>query len=102
MSSLGIEQAKQAKAWFDEHLGGAKAFDLRYFSPLLRTRETAAYLGGEDCGNWIMDDRIVERSWGTYGALSRAEREHRFALAAKMYGQSPWSQSFPAGRVATK
>ena len=97
LSTLGVEQAGQAKAWFDEHLGGAKSFDLRYFSPFLRTRETAAYLGGEDCGDWIMDDRVVERSWGTYGALSRAEREHRYSLAAKMYGQSPWYTKLPGG-----
>ena len=97
LSSLGVEQAGRAKSWFDEHLGGAKSFDLRYFSPFLRTRETAAYLGGEDCGDWIMDDRVVERSWGTYGALSRAEREHRYSLAAKMYGQSPWYTKLPGG-----
>ena len=97
LSSLGVEQAKQAKSWFDEFLGGAASFDLRYFSPFLRTRETAAYLGGDECGDWIMDDRVVERSWGTYGALSRAERQHRYALATKMYGQSPWYTKLPGG-----
>lgn len=97
LSTRGIEQAKLAKAWVDAHLGGAQSFDLRYFSPFLRTRETAAYLGGEACDNWIMDDRVVERSWGTYGALSRAERQLRYAMADQMYAQSPWYTKLPGG-----
>lgn len=97
LSTLGVEQAKQAKSWLDEHLGGACSFDLRYFSPFLRTRETAAYLGGPECGEWIMDDRVVERSWGQFGALSKAEREREFALAAEMYKQSPWYAKLPGG-----
>lgn len=97
LSTRGVEQAKVAGVWFDEHLGGAGSFDYRYFSPFLRTRETAAHLGGAECGGWIMDDRVVERSWGTYGALPRAERQHRYALAMKMYGQSPWYTKLPGG-----
>lgn len=97
LSTRGIAQAKLAGAWFDENLGGAASFDVRYFSPFLRTRETAAYLGGENCGGWVMDDRVVERSWGTYGALPRAERQRRYALAMKMYGQSPWYTKLPGG-----
>lgn len=97
LSELGIEQAKQAKEWIDRNLGGAAAFDLRYFSPFLRTRETAAYIGGEDCGEWIHDDRIVERSWGIYGALSQTEREKKFALTARMYKQSPWYVKLDGG-----
>lgn len=97
LSTRGIEQAKLAGAWFDRHLGGAASFDFRYFSPFLRTRETAAHLGGTECGGWIMDDRVVERSWGTYGALPRAERKRRYALAMKMYGQSPWYTKLPGG-----
>lgn len=97
LSTLGVEQAWQAKAWLDEHLGGAASFDRRYFSPFLRTRETAAHLGGPDCGDWIMDDRVVERSWGEFGALSRAEREREYALAAQMYSQSPWYTKLPGG-----
>lgn len=97
LSELGIEQAKQAKKWIDENMGGAESFDLRYFSPFLRTRETAAYIGGEDCGEWIHDDRIVERSWGKYGALSQVEREKEFALTARMYKQSPWYVKLDGG-----
>ena len=64
LSRLGIEQARQAKEWIDLNLGGASSFDFRYFSPFLRTRETAAHIGGSDCGDWIIEDRVVERSWG--------------------------------------
>ena len=97
LSRLGIEQAGQAKLWIDQNLGGAASFDVRYFSPYLRTRETAAYIGGEDCGEWIHEDRVVERSWGKYGALSSAEREKEFALTARMYKQSPWYVKLDGG-----
>jgi broad specificity phosphatase PhoE len=97
LSSRGIEQVKLAKIWVDENLGGACSFDRRYFSPFLRTRETAAYLGGEDCADWVMDDRVVERSWGIYGMLSRAEREKQFERTAKMYRQSPWYTKLDGG-----
>lgn len=97
LSSRGIEQVKLAKVWVDDNLGGACSFDRRYFSPFLRTRETAAYLGGEDCPDWVMDDRVVERSWGIYGMLSRVEREKKFEQTAKMYRQSPWYTKLDGG-----
>jgi broad specificity phosphatase PhoE len=90
LSQLGIEQAKMAKEWIDQNLGGVATFDFRYFSPFLRTRETAAYIGGKDCGDWTIEDRVVERSWGVYGSLPKDERESLFALTAKAYSQSPW------------
>lgn len=97
LSKLGIEQAMLAKKWIDENLGGVATFDFRYFSPFLRTRETAAYVGGEECGDWIIEDRIVERSWGIYGALPKAERERKFAYTAKHYRQSPWYAKLDGG-----
>jgi broad specificity phosphatase PhoE len=97
LSALGTQEALKAKAWIDEHLGGAESFDFRYFSPFLRTRETAAYIGGPGCGDWIIDDRVVERSWGIYGALPRAERTRMFALTTKMYTQSPWYTKLEGG-----
>ena len=56
LSRRGIEQAQRAKTWMERNLGGAASFDLRYFSPFLRTRETAAYLGGPDCGQHASAD----------------------------------------------
>lgn len=90
LSAHGILQVQLAKEWLDAHLGGVKSFDFRYFSPFLRTRETAGLLGGPDCGDWIIEDRAVERSWGVYGSLPAGERENLYARTARMYEQSPW------------
>ena len=97
LSGLGVRQALKAKEWIDENLGGAASFDFRYFSPYLRTRETAAHIGGSDCGQWIIEDRLVERSWGIYGTLSKADREEMFGLTTKMYKQSPWYTKLEGG-----
>jgi broad specificity phosphatase PhoE len=97
LSPLGIAQAKQAKAWIDEHLGGVQAFDGRYLSPFLRTRETAAYIGGEECGEWTIDDRVVERSWGVYGTVARAEQRKQFPLTSKLHESTPWYVRFDGG-----
>jgi hypothetical protein len=40
---------------------------------------------------------MVERSWGIYGTLPRADREKKFALTAKMYKQSPWYTKLEGG-----
>src|SRR5262245_4795957 len=97
LSDEGIEQANKAKEWVDDNLGGAASFDLRYFSPFLRTRETAAHLGGLECGDWIVDDRVAERSWGIFGLLPKADREKVFELTAKMFRRSPWYTAVEGG-----
>jgi broad specificity phosphatase PhoE len=90
LTDEGIRQAQQAKKWIDANLGGAASFDLRYFSPFLRTRETAAHLGGAERVDWIVDDRVTERSWGIFGMLSKAERAKCFGLTSKLFERSPW------------
>ena len=97
LSPLGIEQAKQAKEWIDVHLGGAASFDARYLSPFLRTRETAAYIGGNECGEWTVDDRLAERSWGVYGIVPRAEQRQQFPLTNKLHAATPWYVRFDGG-----
>ncbi len=97
LSTEGIEQAKMAKKWIDENLGGVQSFDLKYFSPFVRTRETAAYMGGLECTDWIHDDRLVERSWGVFGAVPKDVRETQFSLTAKMYKLSPWYMKLDGG-----
>ncbi len=97
LSAQGVEQAKAAKKWMDDNFGGAASFDFRYFSPFLRTRETAAYVSGKECGGWIIEDRVVERSWGVYGSMPKAEREEKFAHTAKLYAQSPWYAKLDGG-----
>ena len=100
LSNDGIAQAQQAKKWVDDNLGGAASFDLRYFSPFLRTRETAAYLGGPECGDWIVDDRVAERSWGIFGLLPRPKREKEFTAA--LFERSPWYTAIRAAKAAMK
>ena len=97
LSPLGIEQAKLAKEWIDANFGGAATFDGKYLSPFLRTRETAAYIGGEDCGEWTVDDRVVERSWGVYGIVPRAEQRQQFPLTNKLHEATPWYVRFDGG-----
>lgn len=86
----GIEQAKTAKEYIDRELDGLASFDARYVSPFMRTRETAAYVGGENVEGWTIDDRIVERSWGVYGKMPRAEQRAQFPLTAAEKLANPW------------
>lgn len=97
LSPLGIEQAKLTKDWLDTHLGGATSFDAKYLSPFLRTRETAAYIGGSECGEWTADDRLAERSWGVYGIVPRAEQRQQFPLTNKLHEATPWYVRFDGG-----
>jgi broad specificity phosphatase PhoE len=97
LSPQGIEQAKKAKVWIDENLGGVASFDGRYVSPFLRTRETAAYVGGPELGEWTIDDRVVERSWGVYGTVARAEQRAQFPLTARLHEATPWYVRFDGG-----
>lgn len=90
LTARGIDQAKQAKAYIDQELGGLQTFDARYVSPFLRTRETAAYVGGDTLDGWTIDDRIVERSWGVYGKMPRAEQRAQFPLTAAEKLANPW------------
>lgn len=82
LSMQGVEQARRAKEYIDRELGGLATFDALYVSPFFRTRETAAYVGGADLAGWTIDDRIIERSWGIYGKMSRAEQAEKFPLTA--------------------
>ena len=97
LSAKGVEQATIAKAWIDTNLGGVDSFDHMYVSPFLRTRETAAYLGGSEAEGWTIDDRIVERSWGVYGIVPRAEQRSRFPLTRKLHDATPWYVRFDGG-----
>lgn len=90
LTRRGVEQAQQAKAYIDAELGGLASFDALYVSPFLRTRETAAYIGGMALSGWTIDDRIVERSWGVYGKMPRAEQRAQFPRTAAEKLANPW------------
>ncbi|HAC56573.1 TPA: hypothetical protein DCF80_03645 [Candidatus Saccharibacteria bacterium] len=97
LTDLGIEQALAAKAWIDRELGGLATFDALYASPFVRTRETAAFMGGEALEGWTYDDRVVERSWGVYGKVPRAEQRSQFPLTAKEKLENPWYTRLDGG-----
>lgn len=90
LTAQGVEQAKAAREWIEQNLGGLASFDALYVSPFYRTRETAAYMGGPDIEGWTIDDRIVERSWGVYGKVPRAEQRSQFPLTAAEKAANPW------------
>lgn len=97
LSPLGVEQARAAGRWLEKSLGGVAIFDARYVSSFLRARETAAYLGGMAATGWTIDDRLIERSRGTYGIVSDEERLNRFDLTQKLHKTSPWHVRFDGG-----
>src|SRR5690606_33415466 len=82
LTDRGIEQAKRAKEFIDRELGGLVSFNALYVSPAFRTRETAAYVGGLELEGWTIDDRIIERSWGLYGKVPRAEQRALYPRTA--------------------
>lgn len=55
LTDTGIEQAKVARDVINRKLGGLASFHALYVSPFVRTRETAAYMGGTVCGR--LDNR---------------------------------------------
>lgn len=79
LSSLGVEQAEATGAWLRQEFSGEldETFDARLVSPYLRTRETAAHLGGAAC-TWVIDNRLPERDWGVYNSVLPSERTEHF------------------------
>ncbi len=89
LSPEGVDQAKAAGKWFTEQFGSLQeAFDERYVSPYIRTRETAAHIGGAAC-TWLVDDRLPERDWGVYNSVPPNERQQHFPHSEKMRELSP-------------
>ena len=97
LSQKGIEQATLASEWLVKHMGGVAAFDALYVSSFLRTRETASYLAGDSDAPWTIDDRLIERSWGSFGATPVAERGTQFPHTVKMQNATSWFTRFDGG-----
>lgn len=84
----GIEQAKAAGQWLLREFGPLEvAFDERYTSSYIRTRETAIHIGGPAC-TWLIDDRLTERDWGIYNAVPPNERDQHFPHTQRIREQS--------------
>ncbi len=84
LSPKGVEQAQAAGQWLSEQFGEvSEAFDERYVSPYIRTRETALHIGGAAC-QWLSDDRLPERDWGVYNSVLPSERAKHFPHSERM------------------
>lgn len=84
LTADGVMQAEIAGKWLHEQFGDiSKAFDERYVSPYIRTRETALHLGGLDC-SWLVDDRLPERDWGVYNSVHPDDRHKHFPHSERM------------------
>ncbi|MGB2787429.1 MAG: histidine phosphatase family protein [Candidatus Saccharimonadaceae bacterium] len=90
LSPAGIDQARIAGEWIKNNFGGLDLFEALYVSPFLRTRETAGYMSTGSNATWLVDDKIVERSWGIYGIVPKAEQRKKFPLTSKLRSASPW------------
>lgn len=109
LSVQGIEQARKAGRWLIKEFGGVDAFDLKISSPFMRTRETALYLTNPDLdptdeeaveaamGDWIYDDRLVERHWGMYGTLPIKEQQRMFPKTYELKKRDPWYTALDGG-----
>lgn len=97
LTPRGIEQAKAAGDWLRDNLGGLATFDVRYFSPFVRTRETAGYLSGQEDVKWTHEDRMIERDWGMFGRLSREEQEAMYPEMAREKKLNPWYARLTGG-----
>jgi len=78
LTADGREQARNAGDWIRANIGNIASFDAVYYSPFMRTRETAAYAVGDEPVALIHEDRIIERNWGIYGKLTRKEQEELY------------------------
>lgn len=97
LTGAGVKQAKQAGDWIRQNLGGVQSFDVCYFSPFIRTRETAAYISGDEPVRWTHEDRVIERDWGEYGRLSRQDQKNLFPFVEREKRLNPWYARLTGG-----
>lgn len=101
LATIGVEQAKNVGLFLQNEFGGPidEVFDGKYTSTFIRSRETAAHLGGLSCGGWRLFDLLVERSWGIYGALPRDKRDKVFPLTSKIKVTDPLYAGLDGGEA---
>jgi broad specificity phosphatase PhoE len=78
LTPRGREQARNAGDWIRSNIGRIAQFDGVFYSPFLRTRETAAYACADEQVELTHEDRLIERDWGLYGKLTRKEQQERY------------------------
>ncbi len=98
LSAEGERQPLAAGRWLLENIGETALKNAKkYHSPYIRARQTAALLGIPDGEGWLSDDRIVERSWGIYGTLSREEQAQLFPMTTEHKEVNPWYVGMEGG-----
>lgn len=79
LTPKGVEQAHRAGDWIRQNIGAIAAFDVVYFSPFVRTRETAVAIAAGEIGvKLTAEDRIIERDWGIFGKMSKEDQRKHF------------------------
>lgn len=96
LSDLGIEQAKAARLWIDQNMGGLATFSTYWTSPYFRARQTAAILSEGTAVRWRIDDRLSEQGYGEASNLHTL-REMKKKIQAGDTGKSVWSFYFNGG-----
>ncbi len=86
LTTEGIRQAKSAGEWLKKN--NLLDFDRYYVSPHTRTRETAGNLAID--GQWYVDDRLREQSWGEYNLLSWDEVQADSPISRRLRDQNYW------------
>lgn len=86
LTKRGISQAHDTGKW----LKANNLLDLNryYVSPFARTLETAANLTID--GDWYIDDRLREQSWGQYNLLSWDKIQEDNPLSFKIRQHNHW------------
>lgn len=74
LSPLGLERGVTHRVWLAR--SGLLPFDVCVMSEFLRAQQTA-HLLGIDGVEWLVDARLNERSWGTFGMHFLLESEKR-------------------------
>lgn len=97
LSPLGKEQAVRASENISKIYGGMNFFDIKYVSPFIRTRETAALISGAGKTNWKIEDLLIERLWGNFGRVSNQDRNQYFPLTNRFIYNDPFYMRLDGG-----
>lgn len=90
LTHVGVEQARNAGDWIRQNIGRVAGFDVVYYSPFIRTRETAVAIVGEEKNVLLTpEDRIIERDWGVFGKMSREDQRKHFPKTVEEKNANP-------------
>lgn len=97
LAEQGIQQAQTAGNYMRANDMDPKDFDRRDVTMYNRGMQTAAYLSGQDDCEWLPEIRLIERDWGSYGAMTIKERQERYPDTERMKTLSPFFARFDGG-----